>query len=186
MGKIRTFLSLNIDQKSITKLEQIQKALKHLLKEYNIKWENPEKFHLTIRFLGYIDENEIEFIKEELKKISTGFEIIKYTVSGIDFFPHRKRPNVIFINLTEEYENANKFVTQIDQVITSFGIIPDKKFVPHITLGRFRHDKRKKITERFNFTPAPIELVFDSFYLMKSVLKSSGSEYEAIQKFKFN
>ncbi len=185
MGKIRTFLSLNIDQKSITKLEQIQKALKHLLKEYNIKWEKPGKLHITLRFLGDIDDRNIPILITELDKIKTGFNHIEFNVSGIGFFPDTRHANVIFISLTEVNTNSQILIEQIDNVIKIFRIIPDKKFVPHITIGRFRQGRKKRIKEKIDLSFADFKIVFNEFYLMKSILKSKGSEHEIISKFQF-
>ena len=60
LGKIRTFLSLNAVGSIIPVLRAIQDDVKTELKNYPVKWENPDNFHLTLRFLGDIDENKIE------------------------------------------------------------------------------------------------------------------------------
>ena len=68
MKKTRAFLSLNLEVPLKIKIAEIQKKLQNSLSRYKIKWENPDKFHLTIRFLGDLDENQLNEIKESLEK----------------------------------------------------------------------------------------------------------------------
>jgi 2'-5' RNA ligase len=64
--------------------------------------------------------------------------------------------------------------------------MPDKKFVAHITLGRFRRENRKKVDEGNLAEFEPFEVVFDSVYLMQSVLDSKGSKYYPIKEISFS
>jgi len=186
LGKIRTFLSLNADEQLIQVLRRVQNDLKEELKSYPVKWENPDKFHLTLRFLGDLDENKAEELAFILDRLKLEFESIKFTVGDIGFFPNQKYPNVVFIGLNEESSNSEKLVEFIDKILLSFGIRPDKKFIPHITLGRFRRDKRTRLDKQVEVKIEHIKTEFESFCLMKSVLQPGGSEYHVLNKFKFS
>ena len=184
MDKIRTFISLNTEDSIKERLKLVQNDVKDMLKDYPVKWTNSEKFHLTVRFLGNLEENEVNILSKELDNIKPGFEKLKFKTAGIGFFPDTKRPNVVFADLKEDNNNSEKLVEKIDEVIKLFGIVPDKKFVPHITLGRFKHGRRKKPADKVNIEFENFEIEFRSFYLMKSILKSGGPEYEVIKEFK--
>ena len=184
MNKIRTFISLNIDKSSIEKLKPVQSDVMDSLKNYHVKWTDSGNFHLTLRFTGGVEENIISQLSDKLSEIKTGFNSIKFKTSGIGFFPNQKHPNVVFIDLKEAGSNSEQLVEKIDNVIISFGIKPDNKFVPHITLGRFKHEGRKKLTVCINTVYENFEMEFDSFFLMKSILKTTGAEYEVIKKIK--
>jgi len=184
LDKIRTFISLNTGDSIKEKLKLIQNDVKDLLKDYPVKWTNSDKFHLTLRFLGNLEVNEANKLSSELENIKPGFENLKFETSGIGFFPNAKYPNVVFADLKETNNNSEKLVVKIDEVIKIFGISPDKKFVPHITLGRFKHERKRKVNENININFNNFEIEFRSFYLMKSILKSGGPEYEVIKEFK--
>ena len=186
MKKTRAFLSLNLEVLLKIKIDEIQKELQKSLSGYKIKWENPDKFHLTIRFLGDLDKNQLDEIKEGLEKSQYGFDRLKFHSEGIGFFPNQRRPNVIFVGLKEDGDNSGKLVDEIDKVITKSGIKPDKKFVAHITLGRFRRENRKSVDEENLVEFEPFDVNFDSYYLMKSILDYRGSKYYEIKKFNFN
>ena len=184
MDKIRTFISLNIEKSLKEKFKLIQNDVMDLLKDYPVKWTNSDKFHLTLRFLGNLEKSEIKLLISGLGKIKFEFSGLKFSTSGIGFFPNPRYPNVVFVELTEEGYNSEKLIEKIDSLIIPLGIKPDKKFVPHITLGRFKHEGRRKLSNSINPGFENYELLFQSFFLMKSILRSGGPEYEVIKEFK--
>ena len=155
-----------------------------ILKDYPVKWINSDKFHLTLRFLGNTEKSEVAGLTAGLNKIKPGFNKPNFQISDIGFCPDRKYPNVVFIGLKESGNNSAKVIEMIDDIIIPLGIKPDKKFVPHITLGRFKHDGRRKVSDKVNIETWNFEIEFQSFFLMKSFLKSGGPEYEVIKEFK--
>lgn len=185
MKKTRAFLSLNFDDLLKLKIAEIQKELQKKLSGYPVKWENPEKFHMTVRFLGDVTEEVLAEIKDGLDKARFGFRSINFHSKGIGFFPNPRRPNVVFTALEEEGNNSEVLVHEIDKVITSVGINPDKKFVAHITLGRFRRENRSGVNPDDLIEFEPFSVSFNSYYLMESKMDSKGSRYYVIKKFYF-
>ena len=155
------------------------------LYDYPVKWQKPDKFHLTIRFLGDLYENTINELIKQLEFIDFGFKLIEMYTSGIGFFPDEKYPNVVFIDLKETANNSEVLITAIDSILNRLGIKPDKKFVPHITVGRFRRENRIRLKENINIEVEKIQIIFGSFYLMKSRLTPKGSIFSVIKKFPF-
>lgn len=186
LGKIRAFLSLNLGKEEIRALRQDQAAIKHTLGSENIRWEDPDKYHLTLRFLGDIDEDIVEPLSDTLDRLKLEIDTIDFETEKIGFFPNRRFPNIMYAGLKEYENNSEALVSLIDKVIYNFEIIPDKKFIPHITFGRFSRKKRVKINASAEFSLSKIKIGFDSFSLMRSKLMPSGSEYEEISKFNFN
>ncbi len=185
MKKTRAFLSLNLEDSLKTRIAEIQKELQNKLESYPVKWENPEKFHLTVRFFGDVSEVVLGDLMIELGQINWDFDLLEFNSNSIGFFPNSRRPNVVFIGLDEKGNNSEHFVKEIDRLTARFGILPDKKFVAHITLGRFRRENRKGVNENYLIKFETFNVNFDSFYLMESVLGSKGSTYYLIKQFNF-
>ena len=186
MPKLRLFLSLNLDSNYSETLKQDQNALKRLIGTENIRWEDPDKFHLTLRFLGDMNEENVEPLVSTLERLKFDFEKIIFNTDKIDFFPNKRFPNVVFAGLKEKGNNTDTLVGFIDKIIFNFGVKPDKKFIPHITFGRFNRSKRTKIDKETDHKLSPLLIEFDSFCLMRSKLMQGGSVYELISEFKFN
>lgn len=185
MEKSRLFISLNVKGQPAVILANVQKQLKEKLGTNGLKWEDQTKFHLTLRFLGDVKRDDITALREVLRRLKFDFEQIEFTGNGIGFFPESKFPNVVYAALTEEEKNSEKLVEFIDKIIYNFGIKPEKRFIPHITLGRFSRNRRIKLEKKPEVSLEPLDLTFSSFFLMKSVLQHSGSIYEVIDEFEF-
>lgn len=185
MNKLRTFLSLNINSTLKEKVSEIQESVKKLLSSYLVKWESPDKFHMTIRFLGDITEEDADNMVKDFDNAVFNFDKLLFLSSSIDCFPNVKRPNVIFLKLSESENNSEKMTDEIDRIILKYGIKPDKKFVPHMTLGRFKRENRQGV-ENVSFPDIEtINFEFKSFYLMKSVISSRGAQHFEIKEFPF-
>jgi 2'-5' RNA ligase len=185
LNKVRTFLSLNINNTLKEKVSEYQADVKKALADYDIKWENPEKFHLTLRFLGDVFEDTLNKLSQDLEKTEFEFDKISFTSDSIDFFPNKRKPNVIFLGLKETKNYSEVLTNEIDRVIPKYGINPDKKFVPHLTFGRFRKENRKGIEEKIFPIIEHINFEFGSFYLMKSIMDFRGSQYFVLKEFLF-
>ncbi len=185
MPKQRLFLSFLPENDILTELKSAQDELKLQLDNQLIKWEDPGKFHLTLRFLGDIIEDNIEPLITTLDRLKFEFENIYFKTEKIDFFPNKRYPNIIFAGLKEKGNNTDTLIGFIDKIIYNFGVVPDKKFIPHVTLGRFSRRNRKKVNGNFEFKLKEQTVKFDAFSLMRSKLQPGGTEYEIISKFNF-
>lgn len=186
LEKIRVFLSLNPSESEKELLEADQLKIRSLLKGANIRWEDPEKFHLTLRFLGDINADKIKRLSDTLDRLKFEFEEIEFETAGLGFFPDTKYPNVVFGGLKEAGSNSKTLVEFIDKIILNFGVKPDKRFIPHITFGRFSRKKRSKFDAGISFTLQHQTIIFKSFFLMQSILSPEGSAYKIINEFKFS
>ncbi len=105
------------------------------LKTFSIKgnFTRRENFHLTLAFLGEISLSEVEKIKAVLNKIEIRpFELL---IGGTGVF---KRPNgnIFWIGIKNPDEIEQLCVKLRDDLRSSGFKFDDKKFSPHITLGR--------------------------------------------------
>jgi RNA 2',3'-cyclic 3'-phosphodiesterase len=188
---MRAFISLNISEEKKREVFEIQSEVKKLLDSdiiNSIKWEGRDKFHQTIFFLGDVAENVIKDISTDLKKIKSeiNFNEIKFTATGINAFPKLRFPRVLIVELENADGNAFRLYDKICEKLNAYGFKPDKKFHPHITLGRVRRDR--KINLEFLKDKIKINLSFtlNDFYLMESKLDSKGSVYKEIKRFLLN
>ena len=71
-----------------------------------MKWERPEKIHITLRFLGDLEEDTVAAINDNLSKF-IGQREIESGLSGLGGFPDLRFPRVLFIGLEENIEIEN-------------------------------------------------------------------------------
>ena len=165
---------------AITIPEEIKSKLEDLLTPVEgVKWQDRSQMHLTLRFIGEVDENTKREIIGQLEKVS--FQPFSIKLDDPGSFPPKDRgnPKVIWIGI-QENTALHKLQSKIEQACRDVGLEPDERtFKPHITLGRNKGadaDKVRAFMEKMtipDFEPVHIT----KFYLFRSKLRSDGARH---------
>ena len=170
---MRLFIAIKIPKEISEKLRLIQLQFKGLAK---IKFVN--SFHCTLKFLGEVDEELLDKIKNKLNGIK--FHSFKTKIKDIGSFPNNKRIEVVWVGINGKIMELQK---EIDGNLLN--LFPnDEKFHGHITLGRVKFIKKKdefmdKLKIRFEE-----ELLINEFELIRSDLSKDGSRYTVLEAYK--
>ena len=139
-----------------------------------------KSFHLTLKFLGDVDENKLEKIKDSLSRIK--FQPIDTKLDKIGVFPSEKQIRVVWIGLSEA-EVITKLQEDIDSALESL-FKKEKGFLSHITLARVKHidpEKKKDFTESLKkIEVEPRRFKTECFRLMESNLTPEGPVYKEL------
>ena len=138
------------------------------------------QFHLTLKFLGEVNENKIEEIKEKLNKIN--FKPFKVRLGNFGVFPDKKHINVIWISLIPE-EKIKSLQENVEDVLEQFFEREKREFKAHVTLARIKFVKDKeKLLESLK-KKIEGEFVIDKFKLIKSELTPKGAVYTVLGEY---
>lgn len=191
---IRAFLAAELSTALRTAIGSFQDDLKRRLarecpKEVRIAWVTPGSIHLTLTFLGDIDEDLIERLRRAVTQRVASSAASVVPIERLGAFPRPQAPRVIWLGPEEAWERgeagARLRATQrsIEQACAGLGFATDAKgFSPHLTLARVKADERQVgnalarsgVLERL----VPLgTLEVQSVVLMKSELRSTGSIY---------
>ena len=170
---MRLFIALEFEEIS-DYLKQLQEKIPKVKSTY------PNKFHLTLKFLGEVSEDKAEEVKEKLKKID--FSRFTAKLGKLGVFPNEKFIRVVWVGL-EDGKKIEELQKNIEGVLSDlFG--KDKKFHPHITLARIKFiedDKKEEFVEAATAIEVePKETEIKVFKLIKSTLTPEGPVYEDI------
>ena len=175
---MRLFIAALLDQSTKTSIIQNINDIKGSF--IGVKWEKIEKLHITLKFLGNVDSELYEKIKNDLKPELLKINPIHLSVSKFSTFPNLKRARVVVISLHDsiEIQELHKIV---EYVCSNNGIkIDSRKFIPHITIGRVKGSfKRVKNTNNPGIEP----FIIDKIAIVESKLDSSGSTYKNLDAF---
>jgi len=161
------------------KISGIQEKLKAA--GADVSWTRPEGMHLTLKFFGEIEDKRIPKIEKALDAVVDGIPTFTLSVSGMGTFPDMRRPRVIWIGLKEDGGNLLRLQKGVEEDLKKTGFpSEDRRFTPHITLGRIRSNKNtdkllrlieeEKVEELGSFDVSEVHLI-------KSELKPAGAEY---------
>ncbi len=161
-----------------------------ILKKHNgeVKWIIPENLHLTLKFLGSTPEDLISGVKESLLAVVSSCVPFYIKIHSTGVFPNKQHPRVIWVGM-EGPEILAKLQDDIDDAMSRLGYKKeDRKFRPHLTIGRVRSQKGmiNIINELENFKDKDFGTIgVDNIKLMRSELKPKGAEYTCLQDFPF-
>ena len=137
-GKIRVFIGIELSNEVRRKVQEIQSELKPLIRA-KVSWAKPENIHITLKFLGEVNVNKIDSIKEELKKVSKMYSLFEMSFRGIGAFPNFRRPRVIWVGVDLGFEFLTQIAKAIEKAMKKFGFPSEgRNFTPHLTLGRIK------------------------------------------------
>lgn len=178
---IRLFVSLNLPEEVKDKLIEIRNSV---VPVQNLRWESKEKLHLTLKFIGEVDNFKLDSIKDELRFIED-YPAIKCEIFKFDFFFRNKIPAILWAGLKTD-EIIFSLVDELNNRLKNLSIpLEDKKFKSHLTLMRIKKNPGNNFVNSFkNFTFEPIIFKANSVSLIKSELNSSGSKYFEIKNYK--
>src|SRR5437899_1268049 len=86
MNRLRVFLALTFSVATTRKIaEEIERQKKGV--QAKVAWVPPANLHLTLRFLGSIDENLVDGIEVRLKKVAARHQPFEARARGLGSFP---------------------------------------------------------------------------------------------------
>ena len=141
------------------------------------KWVDPGNFHLTLRFIGEVDEGTAADVDEALLRLKA--RPFSLQLAGAGVFGGDK-PRQLWVGAEREPALA-ALQAKIEQALIRAGLLPEpRKFAPHVTLARLREPKRADIQSflaaNAQFRADPLRV--DRFSLIASYPTKAGSVYE--------
>ena len=180
---MRAFVAIELPGEVKDYLYDLQNRFKKELRNDIIKisWVAKKNLHLTIKFLGEINEKKLEEIKERLIKID--FKPFELNIEEIGFFPSEEYLRVLFVSLHPE-EKVVKLQRMIDEELLDISS-KDQEFHAHVTLGRMKSVRdRERLKEVVLIDMEKIKFRVIEFVLMKSQLSRDGPKYFLLESFK--
>ncbi len=183
--KRRLFIAINLPRDIKDYLVGLIDCLKNKNRDKGVKWVEADNLHLTLHFLGYIEENLVNNIKEQIAEAveeASGEKSI-FRLQKIGGFPNIKRTRVIFIEPKEIKGNINKTQKTIGEHLKDFGVEIDKRpWHPHLTLARTRQENGLSLNFLDQIRVESKEFNTESIDLMESHLSRKGPTYECLFK----
>ncbi len=179
---LRAFVAVDLEPQTVQKIAEAIARLRPRIP--GIRWLPPTNFHLTLKFLGDIDEAKVERIAAALERDLYPFSCFTINAKGLGVFPDLKRPRILWVGLVGGELNA--LASTAEKALVPFGFAAERRtFTPHLTIGRWR---------QFNGSPTELgdeiekwrghdfgRSNVDEVLLFQSVLKPEGAVYRALK-----
>ncbi|MFH1787063.1 MAG: RNA 2',3'-cyclic phosphodiesterase [archaeon] len=150
---------------------------------FNIVYK--ENFHLTLKFLGEIDDRQLESVKSVLSGFSKNEKRFEAELQSVGVFPNPSYIKVIWVGLSPDKEYA-AFAKRLDERLSSISFKKEKSYIPHMTFARVKSVSEKDKLREFidahandTFGRASVDRVI----LMKSELQPGGPVYTELASY---
>lgn len=136
---IRSFVAVDIDPEIAAKIVSATRELAPMIP--GIRWVDQGNYHLTLKFLGDIDEALIAPVSEALEDAVHLFPSCRISAKGLGIFPDPRRPRILWVGM--ESRGLLDLATKVETSLLPLGFAKEARgFQPHLTIGRWRHPQR--------------------------------------------
>jgi 2'-5' RNA ligase len=179
---IRTFIAVDLDPQVTENICRAISELKPLIP--GIRWVSPKNFHLTLKFLGDIEETCVQDIGAALSDKICPFPRLSINAKGLGVFPDLRRPRILWVGLAGN--GLAKLAAHVEKALRTLGFAAEQRpFTPHLTIGRWRQFDRpaKTLGEALaSWRDREFgESLVDKMILYQSVLKPEGAIYQTLK-----
>lgn len=148
------------------------------------RWVEPENMHLTLRYVGPVDEGEAEDVDAALAAVR-GEPAFGLSLSGIDAFGSGHRVRAVWAGVAPEPALVH-LRDKVESACVRAGLAPEgRRFTPHVTLARLKgvpeEPVRDFIEAHGGFAAAPFAV--QAFTLFESLLGRGGAHYVALRDY---
>lgn len=147
------------------------------------RWVPPENMHLTLRFIGEVDEGCLEDIDMALGRIDV--RPFAISLGGVGQFSIGRKPRVIWVGVAPSEALAH-LQAKVESAVVRSGVPPeDRKFSPHVTLARLKEAPANRVGRFVQahglFAAGPIQI--DHFTLFESLPGRDGPQYRSLRHY---
>ena len=184
---MRAFIAIELPEDIRKALAQLQNRLKSC--GADVKWVEPNNIHLTLKFLGEIDDTQFNKITSILQNFLASANSFSAVISSIGAFPNINSPKVIWIGIDKGDNEVKVIAKSLENEIKNVGIaMEDKSFSSHITIARIRSTLNLgKLVKELKILESDFSLQVRGFdvtkiTLFKSSLTPKGPIYEILKE----
>jgi RNA 2',3'-cyclic 3'-phosphodiesterase len=183
----RLFVAVEIPEAIKAAIAGAQEDLRRELSDLGVSWANPALFHLTLKFLGSVDAQQVETLADALETACQTFAPLQLRAQGLGAFPDMRFPRVIWVGLSDGQGKLVELQSAVETVTRQFTVEPaEDRFTGHVTLGRAKRLTRREaqgLSARLCALEAAAfgEWTATEVNLMRSQLSSEGARHSLVK-----
>jgi 2'-5' RNA ligase len=141
MARLRTFIAVDIGKAIRDRAVALQERLAQA--SSGVKWVEPDNLHITLLFLGEVDDREVPTICRVVAEQVHEQESFQLSIERVGCFPNPRRPRILWIGVGDGTQELCALHDRLEPPLLELGCYrrEERKFAPHITLGRVKSDR---------------------------------------------
>ena len=145
MSRLRTFVAIEPSQ-------SVLDAGAQLIREFSqsvdsVRWVRPENIHLTLKFLGEVEDRELHAVCKITAQSAEQFSAFSLQAQAVGAFPSLEKPSTVWIGV-EQDQRLLDLQKHLESGLAELGFPVERRpFRGHLTLGRARSRKSPELRE---------------------------------------
>ena len=178
MKTMRTFIAIEIPEIIRKRIADFQEELRGA--RASVSWTKPQNIHVTLKFLGDVEESNLSGIVEAVKETALPNKVFTIEVAGQGGFPSMRRPRVLWVGIGRGSKELKQVAEMLEERLEPLGFESEKrKYTPHLTIGRVKSQsnigKMADIIGRTSIAAGSFSA--KKIVIMKSILHPTGAIY---------
>ncbi len=174
---IRAFVAVSVRRPQ--RMDLLLNDLRSLCSGRTVKPTAPENLHLTLRFLGDIEQAQVNSVIDAMNTAVYGVGVFDFKLENVGAFPRTLRPTVLWVGAADQGQ-LGTIVEQLNNALADMGLGPENRpWHPHVTIARIKSHPPTKllqfITDHKNDHLGSIRV--SSIELLRSDLQPNGPAY---------
>jgi 2'-5' RNA ligase len=141
MARLRTFIAVELERAIRSRCVALQEALARA--GGDVKWVEPDNIHVTLLFLGEVDERDVPGVCRAVATACAGLAPFGLSVEGVGCFGSRRAPRTLWVGVGAGSAELVALHDALERPLLELGCYrrEDRQYTPHITLGRARSSR---------------------------------------------
>jgi 2'-5' RNA ligase len=142
MSRTRTFIAIDLGKSIRDRLISLQESLAEAGPD--VKWVEPDNLHLTLLFLGEVDDRELPAVCRAVQEAVAERPAFEVSVEGAGCFPNPRRPRILWLGIGKGVQEVVAVHDALEEPLLDLGCYrrEERKYTPHVTLGRLKGEGR--------------------------------------------
>ena len=177
---MRCFVAVDVSERAREQVGRLLGALRPSVP--GVRWVRPDRMHLTLVFLGEVDDRFVDRARQALEGATSGAAPFRARLGGLGAFPSPGRARVVWVGMKEGRDALCGLQQRVESALEGAGYRPERRpFSPHLTLGRLRTPGDVAPACAVDFTSDGFNI--DRVVMYRSVLAPEGPEYTRLAEF---
>ena len=105
-----------------------------------VKWVEPGNLHLTLKFLGDVDQSDIPRVCQAVQSAVAEVQPFEFEIRGAGAFPNLRRPRTIWLGPGRGDSQMGDLAHRVDKALQKLRFPREtRRFQAHLTIGRVRN-----------------------------------------------
>ena len=140
MAQVRAFIAILLDGSLHNTLTEVVE--KFASSKASVKWVAPENTHVTLKFLGNVDEESLPDVFAACERAAEGVGPMELEMKAVGCFPDMNRPRIVWLGIEKGAEQVEHLQEKVEDELERIGFKREERgFTAHLTIGRVKSRK---------------------------------------------